>query len=102
MSVKVKIVPNSTATLRMGVIMGRLIWNSVRQKPAPSMAAGSGISLGIAVRPASTITEENGISRQQCTRITEAIASLGSPSHTGATHGLQTSAQTSTHVITLY
>src|SRR5258708_34186407 len=101
MSVKVKIVPNSTAALRMGVIMGQLNWNHVRQKPGPSMAAASGISLGIAVRPASRITVENGISRQQCTRITEAMASLGSPSHMGASYGLKTWAQTSTHVITL-
>src|SRR5215467_2930853 len=101
MSVNVNTVPNRTATLMMGTIMGRLIWNSVRQKPAPSMAAASGISLGIAVRPASRITVENGISSEQCTRMTEPIASVGSPSHMGALYGLEIWALTNTHVITL-
>ena len=71
-------------TLRIGVIIGMLIWKSVRQNPAPSLAAASGISFGIAVRPASMMTVENGISRQQCTRTTDAIARCGSPSHIGA------------------
>src|SRR5579862_9678058 len=101
MSVKVKMVPNSTATLRIGVIMGRLIWNKVLQKPAPSMDAASGISLGIAVRPASRITVENGISRQQCTRITDAMASLVSPSQYGPLYGLTNPSHTSTQVTTL-
>src|SRR5262249_2994551 len=89
MSVNVKMIPNRTPTERIGVIMGRLIWNVVRQKPAPSMAAASGISFEIAERPASMMTVENGIRRQQWTRITEAIARCGSPSHIGALYGLK-------------
>ena len=88
MSVNVKMIPKRTATLRMGVIIGILIWKRVRQKPAPSMAAASGISFGMAERPASMITVENGISRQQCTRTTDAMARCGSPSHIGALYGL--------------
>src|SRR6202047_3938503 len=88
MSVKVKIVPNSTATLMMGAIIGMLMRKRMRQNPAPSMAAASGMSLGIAVSPASMMTVENGIRRQQWTRITDAIANFGSPSHIGAPYGL--------------
>src|SRR5256885_13820553 len=93
--------PNSTATLMMDLIMGILIWKSVRQKLAPSMAAASGISLGMAVWPASMITVENGMRRQQWTRITEAMASVGSPSHMGAPYGLKIWREISTQVITL-
>src|SRR5258708_18741237 len=101
MSVKVKMVPNNTATLMIGTIMGRLIWNSVRQKPAPSIEAASGISLGMAVRPASRMTVENGINRQQCTRITDPMANDGSPSHIGVLYGSTNPSQTSTQVMTL-
>src|ERR1051326_2548586 len=100
-SVNVKMVPNSTATPRIGVIIGRLIWNVVRQNPAPSMAAASGISFGIALLPASRITVENGINRQQCTRITEVIASPSCPSHIGGEYLLTNPSQTSAQVITL-
>src|SRR5579863_2843867 len=100
-SVKVKIVPKRTTTLRMGVIIGKLTLNNVRQKPAPSMAAASGISLGMAVRPARIMTVENGIKRQQWTRITDAMASVGSPSHIGVSYGLTNPSHTSTQVITL-
>src|SRR5207248_8255090 len=98
---KVKMVPKRTATLRMGVMMGRLIWNRVRQKPAPSMDAASGISLGMAVLPASRITVENGMSRQQCTSITEAMASLSSPNHIGGENLFTNPSHINTQVITL-
>ncbi len=83
MSVKVKTTPKSTATLMMGRIIGRVIWKCVRQNPAPSTAAASGISFGIEVRPARRITVENGIIRQAWTAMTEAMASPGWPSHMG-------------------
>src|SRR6266436_8732539 len=51
-------------------------------------AAASGMSLGIAVRPASNMTVENGIRRQLWTKRTEAMARRGSPSHIGALNGL--------------
>src|SRR5262252_8035394 len=101
MSVNVKITPKRTATERIGVIIGRLIWKAVRQNPAPSIAAASGISFEIADRPASMITVENGMSRQQWTRMTDAIARWGSPSHIGVLNGLTKWKWTSTQVITL-
>jgi hypothetical protein len=83
MSVKVKTTPKRTATLMIGFIIGSVISRCVRQNPAPSTAAASGISFGIEVSPASRITVENGIIRQEWTAMTDAIARLGSPSHIG-------------------
>src|SRR5437762_14384356 len=98
MSVNVKIVPKRTATLMIGIIIGSRIRNSVRQKPAPSTAAASGISFGIAVRPASRITVENGIRGQLWTRNTEAMASCGLPSQLGAVNGLDDWSGTGIHL----
>src|SRR2546430_4970073 len=102
MSVKVKIVPKRTATLMIGVIIGRRIRNSVRQKPAPSTAAASGISFGTAVLRASRITVEKGIRRQLWTRRTEVMARWGSPSHMGAMNGLYTCSAPSTQLIIFF
>src|SRR5262245_13031259 len=101
MSVNVKMIPKRTATERIGAIIGMLIWKVVRQKPAPSIAAASGISFEMAERPASMITVENGIRRQQWTRMTDAIARCGSPSHIGAAYGLTRWSATRTQVMTL-
>src|SRR5262249_60041021 len=101
MSVNVKMTPNRIATLRIGRIIGIVISNNVRQNPAPSTAAASGMSLGIAVSPASTMTVENGRRRQVWTRITDAMASVGSPSHIGVSYGLARGSATSTQLMTL-
>src|SRR5205823_4281429 len=50
-SVKAKTNPKSTATSRMGSTRGMVIWNMVRKKPAPSMAAASWMSCGIELSP---------------------------------------------------
>ena len=71
MSVNVKMTPKSTATLMIGSIIGSWIWKSVRKKPAPSTAAASGMSFGIAVQPARRITVANGSMCQVWTRITD-------------------------------
>src|SRR5438552_17769616 len=87
MSVNVKMMPKSTATFTIGSIIGMVIWNMVRQNPAPSTAAASGISRGIAVSPASSITVENGSKRKLYTPINDIIAIEGSQSHIGQSHG---------------
>ena len=55
----------------------------------------------MAVLPASKIIVENGIRRQQCTRITDAMASFSSFSYIGGENLLTKPSQISTHVITL-
>jgi len=87
----------------IGSIIGTRIRNSVRQKPAPSTAAASGMSLGMAVRPASRITvrkwndgaklvyQQHGGDREVW------FAELTS----GALNGLYTCVATSTQLITL-
>ena len=51
MSVNVKTTPNSTATVRIGRIIGISTRKMRASVPAPSMAAASRTSLGIAVSP---------------------------------------------------
>ena len=60
MSVKVKTTPKSTATVRMGSIIGNVTWKALASGPAPSMSAASWTSVGIDVSPASRMTVENG------------------------------------------
>src|SRR4029079_11614143 len=87
MSVKVKMMPNSMATLRIGRSIGSVISNRVRQKPAAATAADSGMARGVAVQAASRMTVENGSRRQVWTTITEIIARVGWPSHIGLSNG---------------
>ena len=80
MSVKVKTTPKRTATVRMGSIIGSVIWKALANGPAPSMSAASWTSDGIEVSPASRITVEKGSSRQTCTVMMATMPRVGSPS----------------------
>src|SRR5207245_912159 len=74
MSVAVKTMPNSSATVAIGNWSGSVTDANFRRPVAPSIAAASSTSFGIDARPARKITTANGMSRQACTAITEAIA----------------------------
>src|SRR5262249_52686227 len=60
---------------------GRSICQKVRTGPAPSMAAASRNSGGMAARPASQIIMKNGMIAQSCTAIIENGASVASANH---------------------
>ena len=64
----------------IGANSGIVTWNILRQKPAPSTATASVMSLGMAMRPAMTMTAARGTILQVCTAITEVIAVPGWPS----------------------
>src|SRR3989442_14385731 len=83
MSVAVKTIPNSRATVAIGSCNGRETDQNFLKPVAPSIAAESSISFGIEARPARKITVANGMIRQAWTAITEPIASLGCASHCG-------------------
>ncbi len=80
MSVKVNTTPKRIATVRIGSIIGIVIWKVLLSGPAPSMSAASWISLGMEVSPARRITVENGSMRQTWTVMIATIPSTGSPS----------------------
>src|SRR5262245_21004804 len=80
MSVKVNTVPKRMATVRMGSIMGMVIWKALASGPAPSMSAASWTSAGIDVSPARRMTVEKGRSRHTCTVMMATMPSVGSPS----------------------
>src|ERR1700730_2873397 len=79
MSVKVKTVPKRIATVRIGSIIGIVIWKALASGPAPSMSAASWTSAGIEVSPARRITVEKGSSRHTCTVMMATIPSVGAP-----------------------
>src|SRR5437762_11236277 len=83
MSVAVKTIPNSNATVAIGSSSGSDTDQNFRNPVAPSIAAASSTSFGIDASPARKITTANGRIRQVCTAITEPIASFGCASHCG-------------------
>ena len=102
MSVNVKMTPNRKRDdARWAGSSGSVIVKCVRQKPLPSIAAASGMSRGIDVRPASRITVAKGSVRHVWTRMTDSIARRGSPSHIGGFTGSTRSAAASVQFTTL-
>ena len=83
MSVNANTNPNSSATSRIGITSGRVIWNRWRKNPAPSTSAASWMSWGIDESPPSRITVASGSVRQTCTVMIDAIARYGWPSQIG-------------------
>src|SRR5262245_46225124 len=72
-SVKVKIMPNSSATVRIGRSSGSVTSRHSRHQPTPSTCTASRISGEIEVRPAMIMTVDIGSIRQICTSTTENI-----------------------------
>src|SRR5512133_568976 len=83
MSVAVKTIPNSSATVAIGSWRGSVTDQNLRRPVAPSIAAASSTSFGIDARPARKITTANGRIRHACTKITEPVAYVDWPSQTG-------------------
>ncbi len=83
MSVAVKTIPNSTATIAIGSCRGSDTYQNFLRPVAPSIAAASSTSCGIEAMPARKITVANGIVRQACTVMIDDIAAVGVPSHVG-------------------
>src|SRR5215217_8775298 len=83
MSVAVKTIPNSTATIAIGSCSGRLTYQNFRRPVAPSTAAASSTSRGIDAIPARKMTVANGRTRQECTAMIEILPSVGSPTQFG-------------------
>src|SRR4051794_10182004 len=83
MSVAVKTIPKSTATIAIGSCSGRLTYQNFFSPVAPSTAAASSTSLGIDAIPAMKITVANGRIRHEWTQMIEIFASVGSPTQFG-------------------
>ena len=64
MSVAVKTIPNSIATIAIGSCSGSETYQNFFRPVAPSIAAASSTSCGIDAIPARKITVANGIVRQ--------------------------------------
>src|SRR5205823_10494684 len=75
MSVAVKTIPNRTATIAIGSCSGSETYQNFLNPDAPSIAAASSTSAGIDEIPARKITVANGMIRQACTVMIDAIAS---------------------------
>ena len=69
--------PEQHGTAMIGANSGIVTWNILRQKPAPSTATASVISVGMAMRPAMTMTAARGTILQVVIVITEVIAVPG-------------------------
>src|ERR687885_3034180 len=87
MSVAVKTIPNSSATVAIGSCRGSVTYQNFFRPVAPSILAASSTSLGIDASPARKITTAKGMIRHACTEITAASASVESPSHCGGVEG---------------
>src|SRR5947207_13003962 len=83
MSVAVKTIPKSSATVAIGSCNGSVTDQNLRKPVAPSIAAASSTSFGIDASPAMKMTTANGRMRQACTTITDAVAYVDWPSQTG-------------------
>src|ERR671911_2440490 len=83
MSVAVKTIPNSRATVAIGSCSGRVTYQNFFKPTAPSTFAASSTSDGIDASPARKMTTANGMIRHAWTEITAARASVGSPNHCG-------------------
>src|SRR5919201_6679950 len=79
MSVAVKTIPNSTATIAIGSCSGRLTYQNFFSPVAPSTDAASCTSFGIEAIPARKITVANGRIRHECTVMIEIFASVVFP-----------------------
>src|ERR1700704_4239976 len=77
MSVAVKTIPNSTATIAIGNCNGSVTYQNFLSPVAPSIAAASSTSCGIEEIPARKITVANGIVRHAWTVMIEDIAACG-------------------------
>ena len=84
----------------IGSTSGKVIWNMVRNKPAPSMAAASWMSCGMLLRPPSRMTVASGSVRQTCTVTIDAIARFGCPSQIGQVCGPKTCSARRVQLIT--
>src|SRR5215211_1233174 len=100
-SVSVKIKSNSSAMKRIGAMIGTITLVKRAHQPAPSIRAASITSVGIAVRPASTVIAPNGTARQVLTKITAAIAGTAVPSQL-MPGGVSIPTLTSIQLTTLY
>src|SRR3954453_16554816 len=83
MSVAVKTIPNSTATIAIGSCSGRLTYQNLRRPVAPSTDAASCTSFGIDAIPAMKITVANGRIRHEWTEMIEIFASVVLPTQFG-------------------
>jgi len=83
MSVAVKTIPKSSATVAIGICSGRLTYQNFLRPVAPSTAAASCTSFGMDAIPAMKITVANGRIRHACTVMIDTFPSVGSPSHCG-------------------
>ena len=83
MSVAVKTIPNSTATIAIGSCSGSETYQNFFSPVAPSIAAASSTSFGIDAMPARKITVANGMIRHACTVMIDDIAAFGVPSQFG-------------------
>jgi hypothetical protein len=101
MSVAVKTIPKSTAIVATGSTSGIVIHNDLRRPVAPSRAAASSISDGMDDSPKSMMMVANGSSRQACTAMIDAMASVGSPSQLGGDTGLTRWSAASVQLMTL-
>src|SRR3954468_24349046 len=83
MSVAVKMIPNSTATIAIGSCSGSDTNQNFFSPVATSIAAASSTSCGMDEMPARKITVANGIVRHACTVMIDDIAAFGVPSQLG-------------------
>src|SRR3954471_5207809 len=83
MSVAVKTIPNSTATIAIGSCSGRLTYQNFFRPVAPSTDAASWTSFGIDAIPAMKITVANGRIRHEWTTMIESFASVVLPIQLG-------------------
>ena len=88
MSVAVKTIPNSNATVAIGSCSGSVTDQNLRNPVAPSIAAASSTSFGIEDSPARKMTTAKGRIRHVCTAITAPIASFGCARYCGTSSGL--------------
>ena len=80
-SLNVQIVESSTTMITMFRMPGSVTWRKRPTAVAPSTAAASYSSPGIAFMPARKLIPKNGKPRQTLTAITEPMAVPGSLSH---------------------
>src|SRR5258708_11429524 len=83
MSVAVKTIPNSTATIAIGSCSGSETYQNFFRPVAPSIAAASSTSCGIEEMPAMKMTVANGIVRHASTAMIDDAAARGVPSQFG-------------------